>query len=326
MLQWLAEDESEDDSDDDSTLRPCGAVWQKVSHGQISDPPTLDRSSTVDAPLTNSFAALAEEEMEETNTPKEFEQWAHKVTSTASKGRKSKSWTIETDEDLDKLEKLLCSANKRPSTKSLRRIQQNDLDSLTRLIERKASTPDSVKKASRKVWAMVDSGSFVTIANCGNAFKGHKVEPSVGSRNGVKYSNASGGDIPNRGEVVITHRMEDGTEIDIPFQDGDVQVPIISVKDFVHKRSVVKFKRNGGSIRLPSGTRMQFLEKCGVYFICLNIISGTHDGDTTNTTDDNVVATVNNDGQPLPPPPNPCDGTCDCRRRRKKSTFSRPVP
>ena len=63
MLQWLAEDESEDDSDDDSTLRPCGAVWQKVSHGQISDPPALDRSSTVDAPLTNSFAALAEEEV-----------------------------------------------------------------------------------------------------------------------------------------------------------------------------------------------------------------------------------------------------------------------
>ena len=117
--------------------------------------------------------------------------------------------------------------------------------------------------------------------------------------------------------------MADGTGIDMPFQDGDVQVPIISVKDFVHKGSVVKFKRNGGTIRLPSGTRMQFLEKCGVYFICLNIISGAHDGDTTNTTDDNVVATVNNDA----PPPPACNGTCDCtKRKRKKSTFSRLVP
>jgi hypothetical protein len=103
-----------------------------------------------------------------------------------------------------------------------------------------------------------------------------------------------------------------------------VQVPIISVKDFVHKGSVVKFKKNGGTIRLPSGTKMQFIEKCGVYFICLNVISGNSDDITTDTTDATVVASVNTDVPP--PPPNPCDGTCDCRRRPKKSTFSRPVP
>ena len=73
-------------------------------------------------------------------------------------------------------------------------------------------------------------------------------------------------------------KLDNGAELDIPFQDGDVQVPIISVKDFVRKSSVVKFKHNGGTIHLPSGSRMTFVEKFGVYFICLNVTSGDLDG------------------------------------------------
>ena len=126
---------------------------------------------------------------------------------------------------------------------------------------------------------MVDSGSFVTIANCAKAFPGHRIRPSAGSKSGVSYSNASGGDIPNRGEIIVTHQLADGSELDVPFQDGDVQVPIISVKDFVHKESVVKFKNDGGTIRLPSGSRMTFVEKFGVYFTCFNVVSGDADGE-----------------------------------------------
>ena len=72
--------------------------------------------------------------------------------------------------------------------------------------------------------------------------------------------------------------LDNGSEIDIPFQDGDVQIPILSVKDFVRKDSVVRFKHNGGTIKLPSGSRMTFVEKYGVYFICLNVTSGNIDG------------------------------------------------
>ena len=95
---------------------------------------------------------------------------------------------------------------------------------------------------------MVDSGWFVTIANCAKAFPGHRNRPSAGSKSGVSYSNASGGDIPNRGKIIATHQLADGSELDVPFQDGDVQVPIISVKDFVHKESVVKSKNDGGTV------------------------------------------------------------------------------
>ena len=113
----------------------------------------------------NSFAALAEEDMEEPvvvseGVIPELTSWAHKVITPTTKNQKSKVWTIEADEDLDMFSKLLCSASKRPSAKSLRRIKEDYLDSLARLVERKSSSLNSVKKASRKVRAMVDSGSF----------------------------------------------------------------------------------------------------------------------------------------------------------------------
>ena len=253
-----------------------------------------------------------------------LKNWAHRVTKQSDRNGKSKTWVIETDDDVDKLSKLLCGATKKQSAKTLRRMREDaELDDLAKLVERKSTTVDFIARASRRVWAMVDSGSFVTIANCAKAFPGHEVQPSAGSKSGVKYSDASGGDIPNRGEVVITHRMEDGTEIDIPFQDGDVQVPIISVKDFVHKGSVVKFKRNGGSIRLAGGTVMRFVEKCGVYFICLNIANGRDDCRTTVVTDDAMTAGVlDKDGVLPPPTPNPEQHG----ERRRRTDFIRPVP
>ena len=211
---------------------------------------------------------------------------------------------------------------------------------------------------------MVDSGSFVTIANCSKAFPEHEVQPSAASIAGVKYSNASGGDIINRGQVIITHMLDDGSELDVPFQDGDVQVPIISVKDFVTKGSIVKFKKQGGTIRLPTGKIMRFLENLGVYFICLNVLGGDLADDDDDGNPVPVVASIDhpkldkNEHEPSivatpdraikalavedlahldsamdsdPPPPNDtCRDAC-CRRgliRRpgRKSSFTRLAP
>ena len=87
---------------------------------------------------------------------------------------------------------------------------------------------------------MVDSGSFVTIASVKeHVGSEHIVQPSDGSRNGVKYSSANGGEIVNRGQAVITHALTDDIDLDIPFQDADVQLPILSVTDFIKIRSRV---------------------------------------------------------------------------------------
>ena len=254
----------------------------------------------------------------------------------------------------------MCGANQKHSAKALRHVQlEDELDEIATFVERKGS---SKHRKGRKVWAMVDSGSFVTIANCSKAFPGHVVKPSAGSIAGVKYSNASGGDIMNRGQVIVTHILDDGSELDVPFQDGDVQVPIISVKDFVHKGSIVKFKKQGGTIRLPTGKIMRFVEKLGVYFICLNVLGDAladDDGNPIpviasidhpkldkNEHEPSVVATLDRSIQALavedlahigssldsvpPPPDDTCRDAC-CRRgmiRRpgRKSSFTRPAP
>ena len=87
----------------------------------------------------------------------------------------------------------------------------------------------------------------------------------------MKYANASGGEIANRGEATIRHRMTDGSILEIPFQDADVQCPMISVRDYVTIGSVVKFRRDGGSIKMPDGRALRFQERAGVYWTLLDL-------------------------------------------------------
>ena len=367
MLQMLTD---EDDSDSDFDTPVCGAVWKSVGppscnpfvpdFAKLEFPPP-SRDPVPKTKISNSFGALVDASPSDGSSSTkvavdrladELRSCGHRVLKSSAKQSKPKGWVIESDADVNKLEKLFCGANQQQSAKALRHLQlESELDDAAAFVERK-STPVSNK--CRKVWTMVDSGSFVTIANCAKVFPGHTVHPSPGSIAGVKYSNASGGDIANRGQVTISHRMNNGTEIDVPFQDGDVQVPIISVKDFVHNKSVVKFKKREGTIKLPTGSILQFVEKFGVYFICLNVVSGvfpdgdgnldspmisTNDVDHTfalDTLDRAIQALATEDLSHLdadvtiPPPPDPCDeGRCRhhcCSRGRRQSSFTRPVP
>ena len=141
---------------------------------------------------------------------------------------------------------------------------------------------------------MIDSGSAVTIANCAKHFgTKYKVVPGEASRNGMKYSNASGGEIINRGETLIPHKMPDGTTLWIPFQDADVQCPIISVRDYAKIGSIVKFKRDGGSIKMTDGRVLRFQERCGVYWTLLDL------GDVADDEDDAELPDLVDAGEPL---------------------------
>ena len=88
---------------------------------------------------------------------------------------------------------------------------------------------------------------------------------------------------------------------------------MISVKDFVHKGSVVKFWRTGGTIRLPEGSTMRVQEKCGVYVICLNVVSGHGDSNDAET-----IGALNKSD--VPPPPT------SHLEKRKPRGFNRSVP
>ena len=150
----------------------------------------------------------------------DLEAQGHRVTTTSKKHNKAKTFHVDTKEDITKLEKMLCGTRHKHSERELKRLQrQTDVEDAIAFVERKFNA-ESTPPNTRKVWCMVDSGSFVTIADCQKVFPGLIVKPSAASIANVKYSDASGGDIWNRGEVVVTHVLDDLNEIDISFQDG----------------------------------------------------------------------------------------------------------
>ena len=120
---------------------------------------------------------------------------------------------------------------------------------------------------------MLDSGSEPTVANCELAFPDHPIQPSEGQRRGVKYVSATGGTVPNEGQVCITHRDPHLGDFDFVFQHAKVHVPIISVRHMVkdHKCRVI-FYEDGGVIKYPDGRRLKFIMKSGVFFMLLNVV------------------------------------------------------
>ena len=119
---------------------------------------------------------------------------------------------------------------------------------------------------------MVDCGSVVVIADASNTFPKLKVEAGEGAKKGIAYVAADGGIIPNRGEVTVTLKAENGVKLDnVKWQDAPVNMPILSVKYLAKRGSRVTFWNKGGIIKLPDGQRIPFYEAGGVYFIKLKI-------------------------------------------------------
>ena len=78
--------------------------------------------------------------------------------------------------------------------------------------------------------------------------------------------------IPNRGETTVRHREADGSTFEFVFQDAPAHCPIISVTDLVQKDCTVTFHRLGGHIDYPSGKRIKFVAKGGVFFVLMNVL------------------------------------------------------
>ena len=66
---------------------------------------------------------------------------AHNVSRASDKDIKSrKGWKLKTDEDVAKFQKLLCSAQHKNPEKAIKRLEQDDaIDNLARIIDRKGS-------------------------------------------------------------------------------------------------------------------------------------------------------------------------------------------
>ena len=175
-------------------------------------------------------------------------EWAHKVEITVKDAsqRKVKEFVINSEEDIAALEKYITS----------------------NVPKEKPPPPKAMKGA----WAMLDSGSAPNVADVPKHFPGHPVRESKAQRKGVKYVDASGGQIPNEGETCLVHRDEKQGDFGFVFQNGKVHCPILSVRKMVRRGCRVTFKRGGGIIRYADGRKLRFVERLGVFFVNLNVL------------------------------------------------------
>ena len=79
------------------------------------------------------------------------------------------------------------------------------------------------------VWALVDSGSYVKIANRDSHFPRSKLRPSSLQSRGVISVAASATEITMSEEIIVQTYTNKGEKAKIVLQNGDVQMPILSV-------------------------------------------------------------------------------------------------
>ena len=98
------------------------------------------------------------------------------------------------------------------------------------------------------------------------------VRASEGQKVGLCYKGADGSLIPHLGEIDITHVEPDGQQYEFTIQNAKVHCTILSVRYLVTRDCTVTFHRDGGHIAYPSGKKIPFVNKDGVFFVALNVI------------------------------------------------------
>ena len=85
---------------------------------------------------------------------------------------------------------------------------------------------------------------------------------------GVKYTTADGGEVPNLGEQDLTIHTSEGHHCGLKFQVADIQKPLLSVTQLTAAGNEVQFGKNGGWIvHATSGRKIWFGRKSGVYVL-----------------------------------------------------------
>ena len=138
------------------------------------------------------------------------------------------------------------------------------------------SLPDAVSQCGNDtevdyVWALVDSGSYVNIANQQMHFPRAKLRPSSLQSKGVKSVAANGTEITMSEEMVVKAFTSEGEKARIVFQNGDVQMPIISVARLSEHHDTLFNDHGGKLVHRDSGKETPFVKRSGVYFIRLAI-------------------------------------------------------
>ena len=121
----------------------------------------------------------------------------------------------------------------------------------------------------RKVQVLVDSGAAASVLPI-DLLDDYQVTEGEGKKNGVMYTTADGGEIPNLGEKRVAFKTREGIQGEVDFQVADVKRPLLSVTAVTKRGSRVVFDETGGQIVSPDGEKkIKFHRRAGVYVLDL---------------------------------------------------------
>ena len=254
-------DENNMDSDDESDFgAPLGAGRVFALNAQSDEPAAR---TLVPTPVSNSFAALASEDLEQ-EAIVELSQWAHKVNKISKPSPKTKVDVFDRISIHNEAE-LRQVMSDHPTFAAL-----PDQKKLRKMLRQK---PIELECGPDEVLCLVDSGSTVHAAWVEKHFPGYadKVMPTAKSLAGDHATTAGGLKLYNKGRVEIS-ASAGGHDFHCAFKDMEVELPILSVRKIVKRRNTVEFVDAGGTItHNDSGAVMRFFEHEGVYFLKLKI-------------------------------------------------------
>ena len=114
----------------------------------------------------------------------------------------------------------------------------------------KAVTHKPEHKEYQKIQAIVDSGAAAHVMPAG-LLPDHTAVEGEAKRQGVSYTTADGGEIPNLGEKAVAYKTFEGHSVRSVFQVADVRRPLLSVPRLTASGHDVKFHDQGGVITHP---------------------------------------------------------------------------
>ena len=131
----------------------------------------------------------------------------------------------------------------------------------------KAELQNLAPKSKRYVYIMMDSGASINAARRDKHFPLAKLCASEGQKRGEFAQTASGQKLFNKGKFRVEGNV-DGHDVSLGFVNMDVDIPVVSVRQFIGTGHDVHFIEGGGYVEhRNSGAKIRFMELGGVYFL-----------------------------------------------------------
>ena len=135
----------------------------------------------------------------------------------------------------------------------------------------KAELQNLAPKSKRYVYIMMDSGASINAARRDKHFPWAKRCASEGQKRGEFAQAANGQKLFNKGKFRVEGNV-DGHTVSLGFVNMDVDIPVVSVRQFIGTGHDVHVLEGGGYVEhRDSGAKIRYMELGGIYFLKMRV-------------------------------------------------------